>query len=239
MTSVAGSEQVPQTYEGIADLIVGMIERKGGISRVSPTPWDSFERLSALIHAQFTLGATSISAMMRRLLFALAVAKRPKGIVGVGTATGYALSWLLRDRHDDQSGPHFSYAVGMDVDAGANETARKNCETLGHGTSLEFMDCDGLAGLREWNRPIDLLYVDLDDPQTGKDSYRDVVDAAIPSLAAGAFVLAHDPCIPIFRNSYARYDDYVRGSGRFLGPWVFPVDEAGLSLSVFGASRHD
>jgi len=169
---------------------------------------------------------------MRRLLFALGLAARPHNVVGVGTYVGYTFSWLLRDRSDTEAAPFFDAAVGIDVDSQANILARRNCAVLDHGVRLGFMDADGVVAVASLEKPIDLLYLDLDDPPRGKAAYQRVLQAAYPRLQPGALVLAHDPCVKAFEQDFAAYHYYVRESGLFSGPWILPVDVCGLSVAV-------
>lgn len=221
------------TYEGICDAIVGDLRRAGAIPPAGrPTPWDSFLRLSRTVHDGFYVPGTTLTPMMRRLLFALATATTKRHLVGVGTFVGYAFAWLLRDRDDADSGPHFEWATGVDVDAAAVEMARKNCRVLGHGERLSFVAAEGAGMLRELDRSVDLLYIDVDDPVEGKAAYSTVLEAALPLLEPNALVLAHDPIVPRFRAAFSRYEQVVEDSGCFTASWTLPVDDCGLLVSV-------
>jgi len=59
-----------------------------------------------------------------------------------------------------------------------------------------------------------------------------VLESAVPRLRTGALILAHDACVPKFAEQFAAYHNYVRESGFFLGPWVLPVDDCGLSVAA-------
>jgi predicted O-methyltransferase YrrM len=221
------------TYEGIADAVVAVLRRGGALPPGGgPAPWDSFLRLSDLVHDTYEVPSTTFTPVMRRLLFAVGFAARPGHVVGVGTYVGYTFSWLLRDRSDPGSGPFWETAVGIDTDAAANNLARRNCAALGHGDRLAFLDADGAAAVAASAGPIDLLYLDVDDPRAGKAAYRDVLAAAVPRLRPGCLVLAHDPCVPAFAPAFAGYHAFVRESGRFGDLWVLPVDVCGLSVTV-------
>ena len=223
------------TYEEIVDTVVEGLRRANVVrADAGPIPWDAFVRLSDLIHDHYVVPGTTFTPMMRRLLFGLGYAARPETIVGVGTHVGYTFSWLLRNRLDEEcmaAGP-WQRAIGIDLDAGANTMARRNCSVLGHGERLMFLDADGVAGVSSSSEAIDLLYLDLDDPARRKAAYRDVLEAALPRLQPGALVLAHDPCVPLFQQDFAAYDRFVTESGLFGGPWVLRVDSCGLSVAV-------
>ena len=221
------------TYEDIIDGLLDLLRRAGSMPvAVSPTPWESFLRLSDLIHNRYEVPSTTFTPIMRRLLFALGYASQARNIVGVGTYVGYTFSWLLRDRSDREAAPYCEMAVGIDVDSDANALARRNCDLLGHGERLTFMDSDGEAAIANSDWIIDLLYIDLDDPATGKSGYKRVLEAALDHLRPGAVVLAHDPCVPAFRKDFESYNELVSGCEMFRGSWTFPVDACGLAVAV-------
>jgi predicted O-methyltransferase YrrM len=220
------------TYERIIDDVVELLRASGALPVGPPTPWDSFLHLSDVVHAGFTIPSTTITPVLRRLLFALGFAARPRSLVGVGTYVGYAFAWLVRDRRDRRSSPFLDRALGMDLDPEANRLARRNCERLGHRTRLLFADADGTVTAAYPRAPIDLLYLDLDDPDERKAGYVRALNAASDRLAMGALILAHDPCVPAFESDFAAYHGLLRSSTRFEGPWVLPVDDCGLSVAM-------
>jgi|SRR5687767_554824 len=221
------------TYEDIIDGLLDLFRRADGLpAAVSPTPWESFLRLSDLIHNRYEIPSTSFTPIMRRLLFALGYASQARNIVGVGTYVGYTFSWLLRDRSDPEGAPYCEMAVGIDVDAGVNALARRNCDLLGHGQRLTFIDSDGEIAIANSDWMIDLLYLDLDDPATGKSGYERVLKAALDHLRSGAIVLAHDPCVPAFRKDFDSYNDLVSRCEMFSRSWVLPVDACGLAVAI-------
>lgn len=226
------------TYEGIVDGILALLQRAGALPpRPEPTPWDAFLRLSDVIHTTYEVPSTTFTPIMRRLIFALGFKARPRVIVGVGTYVGYTFSWLLRDRADGESAPFCESAFGIDTDAAANKLARRNCAAIGHGGRLTFMDGDGVALLPQFKEPIDLLYLDLDDPATGKAGYRRALEAASTLLRPGGLVLAHDACVGKFASDFDAYHGYVQESGLFSGTWVLPVDHCGLSVAAVRRGR--
>lgn len=236
MSTARAQAEAPATptYEGIVDSIVEMLRASGALpaSTADPTPWEAFQRLSKVVHESYRVPATTITPIMRRLLFGLGWAALPRHLVGVGTYVGYAFTWLLRQRQDPEAPGLFDAAAGIDIDREANASARENARALEHGERLAFLDMDGADGLAAWEHPIDLLYLDVDDPVTGKQDYRRLLEAAAARLAPGALVLAHDPCVEAFQPEFERYHEYLRQSEDFLGPWVLPIDACGLSVAA-------
>lgn len=224
---------IQATYESIAESIIHFlkISSSHGERLDLAVPWDSFIKLSNLIHENYVIPSTTFTPMMRRLLFALGIAAKPSTIVGIGTFVGYTFSWLLRDR-SDTSIVKLTNALGIDIDSEANVIARKNCWTLGHQDRLSFRDEDGIHAMRSINFPIDLLYLDLDSPVEGKRGYADIVKESMPHLLPGSMIVAHDACVPKFRTDFINYHGYLQGMGVFEGPWTFPVDACGLSITI-------
>jgi predicted O-methyltransferase YrrM len=229
----AAIRSTPLTYEEIVDRILETLRRAGALPQVcAPTPWNAFVKLSNLIHDTYEVPATSFTPIMRRLLFALGFGAQPRTVVGIGTYVGYTFSWLLRNRTDLESAPFCDRAIGIDIDAAANKIARRNCAAIKHGRRLMFLDGDGLRMIEKLKEPVDLLYLDLDDPITGKAGYRSVLEAATPLLSPGALVLAHDACVPKFAASFVAYHDYVQQCGLFSDMWILPVDSCGISVAA-------
>jgi predicted O-methyltransferase YrrM len=220
------------TYEELVDSIVVALQEGAVLPpQRAPTPWDSFIRLSDLVHANYRVPFTTITPVMRRLLFALGFAARPATIVGVGTFVGYAFTWLLRDRADKASGPHFNFGLGLDIDGEATALATRNCQYLGHREHLRYHTEDGVTAVAALCRPIDLLFLDLDDPVTGKAGYVEVLRAALPRLRPAATVLAHDPCVERFQEDFAHYHEFVESTDAFSDVCVIPLDACGLALA--------
>lgn len=229
----ADPAQPAATYEDVVHNVLEVVDEAGGVPKWSgQIPWDAFLRLSDLVHEHFSILSTTFTPMMRRLLFGLGYAAQPSTVVGVGTYVGYTFSWLVRDRGDPDAGPFAQRATAIDVDLGANVVARRNCARLGHGDRLCFLDADGTAAVSRMHAPIDLLYLDIDDPVARKAGYVSVLAAALPLLAPGALVVAHDICVPAFADDFERYHDYVRRSTRFRRYWILPIDACGVSVGL-------
>jgi predicted O-methyltransferase YrrM len=220
------------TFEDVVEHALRLLVDAGALARAPEVPWASFYRLSALVHDGYEIPSTTITPIMRRLLFAIGVAATPANVVGAGTFVGYSFSWLIRDRADPAAAPFVRQATGIDVDRTAIRLARRNCRRLNHGRRLRFICSDARDAIRRWSDPIDLLYLDVDDPTSRKQGYVEVLQSAIDRLRPGCWVLAHDPCVEKFCADFVGYHAYVRESGRFGGPWVLNVDPCGLSIAV-------
>jgi predicted O-methyltransferase YrrM len=223
------------TLGEIVGALVGVLQQEGALpTGRGEVPWEAFGRLSSRVHAEFHVPGTTVTAVMTRLLFALGFLARPRAVLGAGTYVGYAFAWLVRDRDDPAAAPYCTSAVAVDTDATATDLARGNLGKLGHGAALRVVTADAHEVLRNRREPLDLLYLDVDDPTSGKAAYASLLRAAEPALAPGALVLAHDPCVPKFTDDFQAYHDAVVESPRLSGPWVVPVDFCGLSVARVG-----
>lgn len=190
--------------------------------------WPAYESATEVISC-FEVPQSTISPAMRRLLFSLAYVTRPTVVVGAGTYVGFAFSWLLAG-----AAPHRSLlaAHALDIDPEASSIARRNLARL----AIDFVSvevADAVAWLTANTAPISLLFIDIDSPDRRKAGYLDVLRAAQSSLASGAIVLAHDPCVARFAADFHTYHEYIRASELFRDPVILPIDECGLSVTRF------
>jgi predicted O-methyltransferase YrrM len=182
----------------------------------------------AAIESGFELPATTISALMRRFLFLAGAATARRSLYGAGTYVGFAFAWLCAGRAS-RSGPFDALAV--DVDPQACAIAARNFAALPTAMRAKVRTADAVADLRAGTSPIDLLFIDVDDPDGRKALYTDVLAAARPRLAPGALILAHDPSVALFGPDFARYDAAIAAAPELVGPLVLPLDDCGISLA--------
>jgi predicted O-methyltransferase YrrM len=200
----------------------------------SSSDWIAFEAQSNLVSSHFKVPHTTCTTVMSKLLFGLGSAVNPHVAVGVGTFVGYCFAWLL-----GVSGPrkNLQEVHLIERDDKSNRMARDNLKSLGYGSKLWFHTGEGenFSLSQVSRRGIDLLFIDIDHPESGKALYTDILDRFTPSLNPGSIVIAHDPCVPKFQSDFRRFHDYVRHSGYYAGPWIIPIDANGISI-LFKAS---
>lgn len=195
----------------------------------------AYHGFAARVAAGFSLPQTSVTTAAARLLFGLAETVRPRHVLVLGSYFGNSLIWL--------AGPHLcgcasrlERALGCDIDAEAVEGARANLRSFDE-PRIEFRSEDArdvLAGLRD---RVDLLLIDVDDPVSRKRLYRDLAIAALPRLAPGALVLAHDRFEARFAQDFDAYLKIVRDPRHFSLSVGIPIDDAGFELSRVAASH--
>lgn len=180
--------------------------------------------------------ATSITPAMLRLLFEFAYVAAPAYIVGVGTGQGLPMSAIVAGavaRRDEQD----VEAVGVDQDYAANEWAAANAYALRLNSFLTYRTVDGVSYLGSRRKPIDLLYLDLDDPLDGKAQYATVFEHARHLLRRDGVVLAHDATSTKFLKDIAAFRQRLESDGRFSTILTVPIDAAGLLLAASAAPR--
>ena len=216
--------------EGVIDRLLVGLAGAGTIPEGPLPDWSRFGELSRAIHAHFSVPATTFTPAMRRLLFGLGATVAPRTIVGVGTYVAYTYSWLLAG--SSSAARPFTRAIALDPDQDANRVARANLSGLTFGSRVAVVDAPGSDVLGHVTGPIDLLFLDLDDPITAKAGYADVLRLAEPALAPGALVIAHDACVPRFARDMSAFGAAAEELERVSEPIVLPVDACGVAIAT-------
>lgn len=215
------------TDEAIADHALAILQHAGLLPPFQPD-WTGFEGVHTAIADGFDVPSTTCTDLMNRFLFGLARASGCRRLVGAGTFVGYAFAYLVEGAHSHEE--HVD-AVGIDVDVPATYRARQNFARLPHlGVSLVCDDARNHIAKSE--AVIDLLFIDIDEPGTRKRGYVDVLQVARPRLRTGSLIVAHDPCVELFADDFARYDAMIRQDVAMRGPFVLPLDECGVSVAM-------
>ncbi len=219
----------PGKYECALEALIASAMPRGLDPDGFRARWAAFDRLDVKIARQFEPLPTTITAPMARVLFTAGLASAPGTLVTAGVYGGFATAWMMRDRGD--IGPHWNRCIGFDVDQTACDVAHRNLTTLGH-RSCDVRCEDAVAGLSRLAEPIRMLFIDIDEGLARKDRYADVFEAALPWLAAGSVVAAHDACHPLFEGAFRRFARAVEASGRAKARITLPIDDCGLDLVV-------
>jgi predicted O-methyltransferase YrrM len=222
---------VRPSLEEIADFAIQILRTAGILDTSAPEPdWDSFPGAQRRIES-FEVPWTTITSVMRRFFYALSAAAQPTYMVGAGTYVGFGFAWFVMAHAQGQSFPSLVEAVGLDIDAKATALARRNATVLDLGTTLRFEQAEAATWLGACRAPISFLYIDIDAPGSRKGGYVEVLEAARPKLMSGALVVAHDACVPLFAEDFARFHDVIKHDSGLLGPQILPLDECGVSVS--------
>lgn len=195
-------------------------------------PSERFHALRQQVRACFDVPETSITPIMARVLFGLAVSRRPRSIVGLGTYAGNSLVWLAGGALGPDAFFPADEIVGCDTDAAATELAARNFGGLPGGEGVQLLCIDGLKWLEQSADPIDLLYIDIDSQDGRKQGYLAMLQAALPRLRPGSLILAHDVAEPKFAADLAPYLAFVKESGTFQRSATLNIDACGLEVTL-------
>jgi len=238
MTPVISKLTVGQT-----DLLATkMLQHCGRAGVVSPAPtvsWPEFHRLRARLYETFDVPDTTLTPLAARVLYGLAMLRRPMNVAVLGCYVGNLMAWVTAPGFGPDGGYEGRRAIGVDVDGAAVATAQGNFHRAGYSSGLrvrhgDAFDADSFAADGPW----DLLLVDIDVPGARKSGYARLVQRWAPYLAPGALVVAHDVAHPVFAWDLRLFGDFMRGNGARLSV-TLPVDECGLEVSVWGGEPGD
>lgn len=203
-----------------------------------------FDELREAVHSSFEIPWTAITPPMERFLYACASSRKPERMVCIGIFCGNTLIWNVAA--GTGSGPGAAYKagriVGVEIVPDKVRLARRNLEALNLQNAITLRCEDGhdtLDRLKKEGELIDWLYLDADGPagagpSRGKRIYVTLLEKAMPVLAPGALVLAHDTTIPDFENEDGVAHDYfhfVRDRSRFAGSVSVEIERWGIEVT--------
>ena len=179
----------------------------------------------------FEIPWTAITHRMQRLMYAISAIAQPQVMVAVGIFCGNTFI----SNAGAAIGPGACYGarrlVGIEIEPGKAELARRNVAKLDVHDQAEIIDADGVPWLRDFAGTIDLLYLDADGRGgRGKSIYLDLVEAGLHALRPGSLVLAHNSV-----NSARQMADYlhfVRDPANFRESVNVKIDDQGLEVSI-------
>jgi predicted O-methyltransferase YrrM len=123
----------------------------------------------------------AISAEVGRLLYVLAVARRPRTIVEFGASLGYSTIHLASALRDAGGGR----LITTELSAAKAGIAAVNIADAGLDDLIDLRVGDALQTLADLQDGVDFLFLD-----GSNDLYRGVLELVAPLLAPGAFVVA-------------------------------------------------
>jgi predicted O-methyltransferase YrrM len=123
----------------------------------------------------------AISAQVGRLLYVLALARRPRTIVEFGASLGYSTIHLAAALRDARGGR----LITTELSAAKAGTAALNLAQAGLDDVVELRVGDALDTLQGVDDDVDFLFLD-----GSNDLYRGVLELVAPRLTPGALVVA-------------------------------------------------
>ena len=115
----------------------------------------------------------------------------------------------------------------VDPDPTACAVARRNFAS--YGDAVRVVTATGQDALAENRAPLDLVVIDAELPRTdpdpelrGKGVYRALLAAALPHLAPGAHVVAHNILLADATGDAALAEVAARNAGELVRSWPWP-----------------
>jgi predicted O-methyltransferase YrrM len=203
----------------------------------------AFDRFRAAVASNFEIPWTGISPRMRRMIYAINAIRRPSNLVCAGIFCGYTFICNAGASIGDGAAYRSTNLAGIEILEKESALARSNVERFAPGEGKRVVHADAVDWLTsECAFQLDLLYIDAKaidfDPRLGasrsvapaESVYMSIVRAAMPKLAPGALVLAHNSVNAA--DAIADYLSFVR-SERFNSSMNLIIDDAGIEVSLF------
>ncbi|WP_425647691.1 O-methyltransferase [Agrobacterium leguminum] len=208
------------------DAIVTRLIAQGLSVAKDEVEWELYNSFASDIHRSFEIPSTTITPVMRRLLFALGSLTRPRTILSLGSYVGYCPVWLA----GKSSTPRQIRVIGVDID-------KKSCELFDENFSrLAALDLTSISMCERAEQVVerlgadaDVIFIDVDDPVSGKSDYPTLFEVAARKAQPHALIVLHDSAVPKFRDVF----DEVRRLSRSI-PGAFkadlPIDDCGVLI---------
>lgn len=199
-------------------------------------PHTNYDKGKLLVHRAaveelFEIPWTAITHRMQRLLYAVNAITQPKHMIAAGVFCGNTFI----SNAGAGVGPGACYQagdlVGVEILAKEAERAERNVRRIDPTGVARIVAADAVDVVRDYEHPIDLLYLDADGgDEHGKGIYLDILEACYDRLVDGAVVLGHNSVN--FAERLQHYLGCVRDSGKFRASVNVIFDSEGLEVSV-------
>lgn len=141
----------------------------------------------------FEIPWTAITPRMQRFIWAINAINQPKVMVAAGIFCGNTFI----SNAGAAVGPGAVYAaddlVGIEIKPEEAERAERNVRRIDETGLARIVAADAVEFLQQYERPVDLLYLDADgDAARGKSIYLDILKACYDRMPPGSIVLAHN-----------------------------------------------
>ena len=205
--------------------------REAGI--ISHTTYDHDKMLAhrAAVGEKFEIPWTAISPRMQRLIYAINAIVRPATMVAAGVFCGNTFI----SNAGAAVGPGACYEaeqlIGVEIDPERAALAERNVRRIDPTGVARIVADDALNVVAEFDKQIDLLYLDADGtPEQGKGVYLDILEASLDRIPPGGIVLAHNSFNCAERLTH--YLAFVRDPANCTASVNVVLDPEGLEVSV-------
>jgi len=214
--------------EAVVDDAVAVLRRAG-------LPDGGYDDGKFLAHRRavaeaFEIPWTAISPRMQRLLYAVNAAVRPANMIAAGVFCGFTFI----SNAGAGVGPGACYEaenlIGVEIKPDEAARAERNVRRIDPTGTARVLAADAIEVVRQFDRPIDLLYLDANGAGKGKGIYLDILQAAWDRLGDEAVILAHNSVNG--GDAVAPYLDFVRDGGHCRASVNVILDPEGLEVSI-------
>ncbi len=191
-----------------------------------------YDREKMLAHRQavrelFEIPWTAITPRLQRLLYAINAIHQPANLLAAGIFCGNTFISNAGAAIGPGSCYRANRLVGVEIKPEEAERAARNVARIDTLGEAQILAADAVQVARDWEGPIDLLYLDADGQ--GKRVYLDILEAAYPKLSPGALILAHNSINAAERLS--EYLAFVRDESKCQASVNIMIDGEGLEVS--------
>jgi predicted O-methyltransferase YrrM len=225
--------EVLEPLEDEIAVVAAVLERLRDCGVIQSTQYDHEKFLAhrRLVRDEFEIPWTAITPRVQRLLYAVNAIAQPRTLIAAGIFCGN--TFISNAGAAVGAGACYRAAnlIGVEIDLERAEMARRNLAKIDPDGAAEILCEDAVETARDFDGPIDMLYLDADGgPARGKDIYLDILQAAYDRLPDGAIVLAHNSvdCGEKLQNYLA----FVRDPANMRESVNVIIDPCGLEVSV-------
>jgi len=183
------------------------------------------------VRERFEIPWTAITPRMQRLLYAINVIVQPATMIAAGVFCGNTFI----SNAGAAVGPGACYEaadlIGVEIKPDEAAQAERNVRRIDPTGTARVVADDALNVVAAAGDPIGLLYLDADGAGgRGKGIYLDILEAAMPRMAPGAVVCAHNSVNA--GDRLAPYLDFVRDRAHCRASVNVVFDIEGLEVSA-------
>jgi predicted O-methyltransferase YrrM len=187
-----------------------------------------FQAHRQAVRETFDIPWTAITPRMQRLLYAINAIHQPKVMIAAGVFCGNTFF----SNAGAGAGPGKCYEadalIGVEIKPDEAERAERNVRNIDPAGVARVLAEDANHTVRKYS-PVDLLYLDANDPEGGKDIYFAILQSAWQNLADDAIILAHNSINAA--QDLAGYLAFVRNPENMAASVNVVFDTEGLEVS--------
>jgi len=216
---------------------IGVVDEALAVLReVGILPHTDYDHARMLAHREavretFEIPWTAITPRMQRLLYAISAIAQPRNMIAAGVFCGFTFI----SNAGAGAGPGTCYEaenlIGVEIVPDEARRAERNVRSIDPTGVARVLAADAIEFVAEFDRPIELLYLDADGAGgLGKKIYLDILQACFADLPDGALILAHNNVS--HAEPLGEYLDFVRDEANCRASVNVILDTQGVEISM-------